>query len=275
MSTRWSPLPALPVWGDNGRQAVASALVGGATVALVGRLLGALLLNVPGQFGSVPMGALTGAGATLASLALLALALDTGRPAAGVGLLFAGVFGLLSVAGAVLPAAVALVGGLLVYVWRSREQLSPVAGFVTGLLLVAMTSALAAGLGGLIPLRGLASTVTFLALGTTPAFTATDRRSLLPACLAFAAVVAVGLALPFVTGAVTLVATGAVGTSLPVVGVAVAGVVTAGSAATRERRWLLLAGVALLASAGVPATLDRAVPFALGIVTLVTGEVRR
>ncbi|MFC6976120.1 hypothetical protein ACFQL1_17795 [Halomicroarcula sp. GCM10025709] len=44
------------------------------------------------------------------------------------------------------------------------------------------------------------------------------------------------------------------------------------SAAGRTRNWPLLAGVALLALAGVPATLGRAVPFALGIATLVALE---
>ncbi|MFC7174059.1 hypothetical protein ACFQL0_13250 [Haloplanus litoreus] len=50
---------------------------------------------------------------------------------------------------------------------------------------------------------------------------------------------------------------------------------TAGSAALRRREWSLLAGVVLVAFAGVPAALPRAVPFALGAATFAVREGRR
>jgi hypothetical protein len=134
---------------------------------------------------------------------------------------------------------------------------------------------LVVGVTGLATARQPTSTLSLLALAATPVFASPDSRSYLFAAVAGSAVVALGLLLPFVTGAMTLVGTGAVGVSLPVVAIAVAGVVTTASAAARSRHYSLLAAVTLLALAGTPSTIGRTVPFALGIAVLVRWEANR
>jgi hypothetical protein len=248
-----------------------------AAVAVLVRALGTTLTNAPVGPSGVATEALVAGATAAAALAAVGLALTVDDPTAGVGLLFVGVFGLLSlVTGAVaLPAAVAVGGGTAAVVvagWRSR---SPTATAAVAFLSAALIVGLASGVGGLASLRGPASTLALLGVAATPVFAATTGRAALGGAIAFGAVVAVGLSRPFVAGAVTLVGGGVVGASLPVVAFAVAGAVTTVSAAVRRREWLLLAGVALLALAGVPATLDRAVPFALGVATLALREVAR
>lgn len=271
MSTRWVELPVVSVRRDAVVGTVTDALVGGATVALAARFVAALLTNVPAAPSATPVGPLTAAATLLSGAALVAVGLGMETPAAGVGPLFAGVFGLLAVVApaAAVPAAAAIAGGTAICAGTRREAIDPVRGVALVALLGALAGSLVVGVAGVASARPLTSTLSFLALGTLPAFVTTDRWSLVQAAVAFLAVVGVGLSLPFVTGAVTLVGTGAVGTALPVVGVAVAGVVTAGSAALRARRWPLVAAIALLGVAGVPVTIPRAVPFALGLVVLV------
>lgn len=274
MSTRWSRVRGFPAQtGDT--TAVTAALTGGAAVVLGLRLLLALVVNVPEAPNAAPVEPLAVTATVLAAVALCAGGMDA-TPAAGVGLLFAGVFGLLGavVPAATVPAALAIGGGTVVFVATHLAAFDPPSRIGVAVLVIALVGALTSGVLGAAWARPLTSTLALLALAATPLFVATDQWSLVRAAVAAAVVVGVGLSLPFVTGAITLVGTGAVGVSLPVVAVAVAGVVTAASAAARGRRWLLLAAVALLAFAGVPVTLDRAVPFALGIVTLV-GEVSR
>lgn len=243
--------------------------------AVVGaRLLAAVVVNVPGTPTRAPVTLLGTLGTGLAALALVVAGIRTDWPVAGVGPLFAGVFGALATLSpaAVVPAAVAVTAGTTLFALARRTRLAAPPAMVTGGLVVTLALGLGSAVTGTATLRPYASTFAFLSLAGTPAFVTTGRRSLVRAGLAFTVVVAFGLSLPFVTGAATLVGTGAVGASLPVLAVAVAGAVTTASAALRERRWLLLAGVGLLAAAGVPATIDRAVPFALGIVALVSQE---
>lgn len=255
---------------------VAAALTGLAAVAVAGRFVLALVVNAPGAVSGAPLSALSMTATAAGGLGLVALGLGRDDPLAGTGLLFAGVFGLLSIASAAaVPAAVAVPAGVALFAVAARERVEPVRGLVAGGLVVALVLALASGVGGAASLRATASTVTLLALGATPAFASADGRAFVTGCVALGLVVAAGVALPFVTGAVTLVTVGAVGTPLPVVAVGVGGAVTAASAALGGRDWALLAGVALLASAGVPATLARGVPFALGVATLLAREVSR
>jgi len=252
------------------------AVVGVAAAAVVTRALTTTVANAP--VGPSGVGeSLVGLATAVVALAAVGLALTTSDPVAGVGLLFVGVFGALStLSGAVaLPAALAVGGGVAAVAVANRESLSTVSAVAVGGLVVALAVGLGSGVGGVAALRPAASTLALLGVGMTPVFAATTGRGAIVGGLAFGAVVTVGLATPFVTGAVTLVAGGVVGTSLPVVAFAVAGAVTTASAAVRRSEWLLLAGVALLAFAGVPATLDRAVPFALGIAALTLREVDR
>lgn len=249
------------------------AVVGVAAVAVAARALATMAVNAPVGPSGVNA-ALFGLTTAVAALAAVGLALTTDDPVAGVGLLFVGVFGLLSLVTPVvaLPAAVAVGGGTAAVALAGRESLSSVSAAAVGLLLVALVAGLASGVGGWVALRPTASTLALVGVAVTPVFAATTGRAALAGGLAFGAVVAVGLANPFLIGAVTLVGGGVVGTSLPVVALAAAGAVTTASAARRRGAWLLLGGVALLAFAGVPATLGRAVPFALGTAALTLWE---
>jgi hypothetical protein len=270
LTRRWrAPLPT-------GRR---DAVVAVAAAALLVRTLATVVTNAPGGVSGIGGDPLLAVSTGVAALAAVGVALTVDDPVAGVGLLFVGVFGLLStLTGAVaLPAAVAVGGGTaaVAAAVASRRSLPPATAAAGGLLLVALVVSLVGGVGGAASLRAPASTLALLGVAGTPVFAATTGRTTLAGTLAFAAVLAVGLANPFVTGAVTLVGGGVVGTSLPVVALAVGGAVTAGSVAARRGEWCLLAGVALVALAGVPATLARAVPFALGVATLALREAER
>jgi len=255
--------------GRLSRRSIAVGVVGIAALALLARFTAAILVNAPAGPSALPVGALDRLAAGLAALAAVGLGVTEDDPVAGVGLLFVGVFGCLAVGvGLAVPAGIAVVAGTAVVLVAATERLSAATVPAVGLV-VALAVSLLAGLG-VAQLGHLGSALALLAIGTTPLFAATDRRALAGGVIAFAVVIAAGLAYPFVTGAVTLVASGVVGASLPVIGLAVAGAVTTASAALRQRRWALLAGVGLLALAGVPATLSRGIPFALGIATVLT-----
>lgn len=270
MSTRLGRLRAVQLSAETAT--VTAALTGVAAVAAVARFALALAVNAPGTVSAAPRAPLSVAVTAAGGLALVALGMEQDEPLAGLGLLFAGVFGLLSIAGgAAVAAAVAVPAGLGLFCVASRDSVEPVPGLLAGALVAVLGLSLASGVSAA-PLRAAASTATLLALGATPVFVGLDGRAFVTGCVALGVVVAAGLALPFVTGAVTLVAAGAVGSPLPVVAVAVGGAVTTASAALNGRDWSLLAGVALLACAGVPATLARGVPFALGVAVLLARE---
>jgi len=265
-------------FGRHGRLAgrsVAVAATGIVAVALAVRFVASVAVNAPGGPSAVPTGLLDVGVTGLAGLAAVAVGTSEDDALAGIGPLFVGVFGLLAafVDSVAVPAAVAVVAGTAVLALAVHEDLSTARALAAALLVAALGVSLAGGLGPA-SLRPAGSTLSLLAVATTPVFAATDARALAGGAVALGVVLAFGLARPFVTGAVTLVGGGVVGVSLPVVALAVAGAVTTASAALRTRRWTLFAGVALLALAGVPAELSRAVPFALGIVALLALEVR-
>ncbi|WP_372480776.1 phosphate ABC transporter permease [Halomicrobium sp. HM KBTZ05] len=257
------------------RRTVALVVTTVVALAVGARFVSAILVNAPAAPATLPREPIAGATTGLAALAALWLGASGDDPVAGVGLLFVGVFGLLAAAvGLATPAAVAVATGTGVVAVGFRRRLTVWTGAATALLVAAVAVGLAAGFGW--PgLRPLGSTLALLGIAATPLYAGAGPRAVGVGAGAFAVVVAVGLANPFVAGATTLVGSGVVGTSLVVVGLAVAGAVTAASVALRERRFALLVGVALLAFAGVPATLSRAVPFALGIATLLSLEVER
>jgi len=265
-----------------GDHSLADLAVGTAAVAVAARYLAVLFVNAPGYGAPVAPGLATGVSTAVVAVAAIAVAVTDADPLTGVGLLFVGVFGLLSLvsSAAALPAAAAVVLGTATVAAVAGGRLDLVSAGATALLVAALSVGLASGVGGWTGLRPAASTVALLGVASTPAFAATDWRSLstadwgavLGGLAAFAVVLAVGRAVPFVAGAVTLTGSGVVGTSLPVVALAAAGAVTTASAASRTRRWTLLAGVALVAFAGVPATLPRALPFALGVAALTARE---
>jgi len=269
-----------------GSHSLANLAVGAAAVAVAARYLAVLFVNAPGYAGvPVSPGLATGVSTAVVAAAAIAVAVTDADPLTGIGLLFVGVFGLLSLlsSAAALPAAAAIVLGTATVAAVAGQRLDLVSAAAVALLVAALSIGLASGVGGWTGLRPVASTVALLGIASTPAFAATDWGSLSTAdwgaviggLAAFAVVFGVGRAVPFVTGAVTLTGTGVVGTSLPVIALAGAGAVTTASAASRTRRWLLLAGVALIAFAGVPASLPRALPFALGVAALTTQEGQR
>lgn len=273
MSTRKAVVGRLSALPEERRRSLLMAAVGVAVVAVTARFVAALAVNAPGG-PSVGFPSLDATATVAAALAAVVSGALADRPTVGIGLLFVGVFGLLStVSGsAAVPAAVAVAGGTGVVLATARDRRSTGELVVGTVLTVALSLGLASGVGGVVGLRSVASTVALAGLGLVPVFAATDGRALIGGGLAFGAVVLVGLSVPFVTGAVTLVGGGVVGASLPVVALAAAGTVATASAAGRTRNWPLLAGVVLLALAGVPATLTRAVPFALGVATLLVLE---
>lgn len=278
---RWSPLV------EHADRAVAVGLTAVAAVALTARFTVRLATNAPivvpggvavgSQSVGVAPGPLAAVAMGLAALGGVAMGLSESNPAAGVGLLFVGVFGLLALVsrGAAVPAAVAVAGGTGTIAVAKSRQLNPARTVATGVFVAGLVLSLVSGIGDVTALRPTASTVTLLGVALTPSFAATDAETLLGGALAFVVVVGVASSMPFVTGAVTLVGGGVVGTSVLVVALAVAGGVTTASAAIRTRRWTLLAGVGLVALAGVPASLPRAVPFALGVGVLVTQRVKQ
>lgn len=272
MSTERRRLPTVSAPTEGGLSVHTTALVGAATVALAARFLAVLLVNVPSAPGAAPVQALGVVSTLLAAVGIATVGTDF-RPTAGVGLLFAGVFGMLGtvVPAATLPAAVAVAIGTAVFVGSRVRESGRAHGAVLSVFAITLVAALVGGIAGPTGLRSATSVLSFVALGMLPVLVMRTRWSLVRAGVVVVAVVGIGTAAPFVTGAVTLVGTGAVGTSLPVIAVAIAGVVTTASAALRQQQWLLAAGVALVALAGVPATLPRAIPFALGVVALATG----
>lgn len=249
------------------------AVVGAAAAAVLIRALATTVGNTPVGPGGVSA-ALFGLSTAVTALGAVGLEMTTEDPTAGVGLLFVGVFGILSlVTGAVtLPAAVAVGAGTAAVALAVRRSLTPASVAAVGVLLIALTAGLVSGVGGWASLRPAASALALVGVAVTPVFAATTGRALIAGGLTFGTVVAVGLVNPFVMGTVTLVGGGVVGTSLPVVAFAAGGAVTAASAAGRRGEWLLFGGVALLALAGVPATLGRAIPFALGVATVTLWE---
>lgn len=276
-SPGWNPLLA----GESSRSvtqfvtALAAVIVG---VTFATRVVRNAPVNLPEAFvgggphiGVAP-GPLAGLAMGVAAVAAVIVGLTDADPAAAIGLLFVGVFGLLALVSrsAALPASAAVVAGLGAVVVANRDRIGRSRLLSVTALYSGVALALASGVGEIAAVRPVASTLSLLGVGLLPLFAATDTEALLGGGLAFAAVVAVGLSQPFVTGAVTLVGGGVVGATLPVVAFAVAGAVTTASAAARQGRWRVLSGVALLGFVGVPATLPRALPFALGVAVLAT-----
>jgi hypothetical protein len=279
VARRW--LPAIDAGSRRRVTVAASSLAAAALTAIfVARLAVNAPLTIPGgvavggqQVGVAP-GPLAALATGLAALAAVTIGATRTDPVVGVGLLFVGVFGGLALVsrGAATPAAVAVTAGTGTVALARRRTLGRARSLATAVLVAALALALASGVGDWTALRPLASSFALGGVTLTPLFAATDAESLIGGALALVVVLGAGLSLPFVTGAVTLVGGGVVGVGLPLVALAVAGAVTAASAAIRTHRWTLLAGVVLVALAGVPASLPRAVPFALGVAVLVTRE---
>ncbi|WP_128906576.1 phosphate ABC transporter permease [Halorubrum amylolyticum] len=233
-----------------------------------------VLYNAPFEPVAFPPRAVSVAGtvaALAAGVALAAVALSTERPVVRVGLLFAGVFGVLAtVSGAAtVAAAVAIpVGAALAF---ARALGVPATYFEFRRAVVALTVPLAAGLSlastaGIVgsPVRA-AGSAAFLAGVTLLAVRAEgDPVALVAGAGAFAGVVAASAAAPYVTGSALLVGFAVVGSPHLLVATAAFGGTAAAVAGLRDGDAWLAVGAVLLLVAGVPATPGAAAAVCLG-----------
>lgn len=219
--------------------------------------------------GLVPV---TGTVAALASgVALAVVALSADRSAVRVGLLFAGVFGVLATASdaATVAAAVAIPGGAAVAFARALGP--PSTYFELRRAVLALAFALAAGLslaataGIAGPAVRSAGSVAFLGGVTLLVVRAEgDPVALVAGATAFAGVVLASAAAPYVTGSALLVGFAVVGSPHLLAATAAFGGVAAAVAGLREGDAWLAIGAVLLVLAGVPATPGAATAVCLG-----------
>jgi hypothetical protein len=217
----------------------------------------------------------------VAGLAVVLVGLTTDRRSVRTALVFAGVFAVLAAVGsaASVPAVGALVvgGAVLVGTDARTHAETPRRWLVGGLVLTGVVASLAAVLGvATATLRPLGTTLALVGLAVVPLLVDPPRAAWLAGGAVAGGVLAVGLAAPFVVGAVTLVSTAVVGASLPLLALGLGGATVAavGFAQTGHRPAAL--GVALLALAGVPATVPRATLVVLGLAAVLgDGGARR
>ncbi|WP_254534869.1 hypothetical protein [Halomarina litorea] len=204
---------------------------------------------------------------------LVAVALATRRDDVRVGLLFAGVFGLLAAVSesATLPAVAAVVGGGTIALFGSlgrpatyREGRRIAVGvLVTAGIAISLSSTVGLleasyrGAGGFLALAGLAA-LSIRAEG--------DWAALGAGVLAFAVVVYASVTRPFVVGSGLLVGFAVVDVSHLLAALALGGGTAAAVGGLHRREYSLAFGAGLLLFAGVPATLPRAMAVLLGAI---------
>lgn len=209
------------------------------------------------------------------ALAAIVLAIATDQDGIRFGLVAVGVFGLLGgfVDGAAMGAIGAIVGGGAVSVgshlavrrqWRIDRTI-----IVAATLLVAAGVSLA-GMAGVNPaaLRPIGSTVALLGLAGTPLLVRPRLPEIGIGAAAFAGVIVLGTAAPYVTGGVVLVGGAVIGASLLVIALGVAGTLLATAATLRTREFARALGALTLLAAGVPATIPRALGIVVGLMLL-------
>jgi hypothetical protein len=269
----------------------AATLVGlGCVAAVVGRRV---VANAPVDLpGAAALGTPTAETAVLVVLgvAVVARGLVDAAPLAEVGLVAAGVFGAFAgvSTAARLPAAVATLAGagLVVAARVGRDARSADAAAATpldyaavrravpaALLLAGLALSLSTALGVLpVSVRPPAVTVSLLGVAATPLLAPSpDRHRWVAwsvAGLVAGGVVVVGLAAPYVSGAVLLVAFAVVGSSLPVVALALGGATLTAVSGLLAGRYEVAAGALALGLAGVPATEFRALAVVFGLAVL-------
>ena len=246
---------------------IAAVAVGVATAVRV-------LYNAPFEPTAVPSRLVPLVGtvsALTAGVALAAVALTTERSAVRVGLLFAGVFGVLAtVSGAAtVAAAVAIpVGAALAF---ARVRGVPATYFELRRGVIALTFAVAIGLS-LAATTGIAGSpfraagsVAFLSGVTLLAVRAEgDPIAFVAGAAGFVGVIAASVAAPYVTGSALLVGFAVVGSPHLLVATAAFGGISAAVAGFRDRDAWLSVGAVLLLFAGVPATPGAATAVCLG-----------
>lgn len=211
-------------------------------------------------------------------IALAAVALSAGRPVVRVGLLFAGVFGVLAaVSGAAtVAAAVAIPGGAALAFTRTLGGPTTYFEFRRGVL--ALAFALAVGLSlaataGFVgsPFRAAGSVAFLVGVTLLSVRAEGDPVAIVAGAVAFAGVVAASAAAPYVTGSALLVGFAVVGSPHFLVATAAFGGVAAAVAGVRDGDAWLAIGAALLLLSGVPATPGAATAVCLGAALAVLG----
>lgn len=236
--------------------------------------------NLPFQPISVPegiRGAIIVGVPVVLGIVLVVVALASVRPTVRIGLLFAGVFGLLATidSAATLPAYVAVVAG------SGLAVLGPLIGptasgetqrsVLAGVFLLAIAVSLAGAVGVLTGGRGLGSLLVLTAIAGLGLRARNDRLALASGALAFVAVAVASAANPYAAGSALLVGFAVVGVPHLLVGLAVAGGTAAVVAGRRHDHSGLAVGAGLLLLAGMPATLPRALAVLLGVAFALVG----
>jgi len=262
-----------------------------ALVPTAGVLFFRLVRNLPVGLPAVARGAspaVEALAAVVPALAMVGLAIVAERRAMRVSFAAVGVFALLGAAdgAAWLPAAAAtLSGAAIVLALDLRERLpdgvEPLSkaglrrisgpAVVAGLGLVALATSLTASAGiETTSLRPAGTLLVFATLAVLPLVRSLDDYFDLGLWVVATFAIVVGAAsAPFVAGAVVLVALGAGTAPLALLAMGLGGGFATVVADTRRTAYGPAVGAALVLVAGVPATLPRAVAFALGLVILV------
>jgi hypothetical protein len=209
--------------------------------------------------------------------ALAGIALTDDRPTVRIGLLFAGVFGLLGLLSpaATFPAVIAVTGGAGLALlgtlgvpdslsYRSLRSRVIAAGVVGAIAL-----SLADSTGIVQGLHGVGSLLALTALAAVATRTERSRVAAGAGILTAALVVYASAASPFVVGSALLVVFAVTGVPHLLFALAVAGGTAAATAGLSRRAYPLAIGAVLLVLAGVPVTLPRAMVVVLGAALVV------
>ncbi|MFQ3293876.1 MAG: hypothetical protein ACI9EZ_000114 [Halobacteriales archaeon] len=209
------------------------------------------------------------------ALAAIVLATATDDEVERVGLVFVGVFGSFAtvVPAVAVGSVVAITAGGALAIgrrWRRADRrtdwhlLPPIA--IVGAVGISLLGAI-----GVEPttLSTIGSHLFLLGGAATPALLGHGRGDWAFGGVVAAVLVAIGTTVPFVFGAVTLVAGGIVSASLLVLAVGSCGLVTTVSAGLRHRHWYAVVGAMLLVVGGVPSTVPRALAVVIGVLMLV------
>ncbi len=249
------------------------------TVALLAFTIGTntpLGFRLPLQSIGAPIEAAALAGPALAALVL---GYTAERDLVRVALLFAGVFGSLSLVSrtATVPAIVALgAAGILVAISqfpqttdrRELVQFGVTIAFVAGIV-----ASMSASLGFEPALtRRLGSVSIAVAIAGTPAYSGLSRRTLAVGLFAGALVFGVGVLSPVLTAAISLLGLGIVGLPLVLFALGAVGGVTAVASGVEHRTVPIVVAGLLVLAAGVPTTVSAALAVLVALVLFVEVE---
>lgn len=250
-----------------GTSAVVTALVAVQTVI-------GMLYNLPYDpvaISPTVRGVIASVTALAVALGLVVFALAVRQVVVRVGLLFAGVFGLLVVVNpaATVPAVIALAGGgtlaLFASIGRPRSYPDIRKAAVATAIVVGVTLSLASTTGIVDGgFRGIGATTMLAGFAGIAIQVGNDWLALVVGAATAGVLIAVGTVSPFVLGSVLLVEFGVIGAPLLLVALAVGGLSAASVAGIRRGESLLAIGAVLLLVAGMPVTLSSASAVLLG-----------